>query len=249
MTLSKLSHPNSVSVFDFGEIDGVLFVAMEFLRGTTLSARRGTTALTPDEAASLMATLARAMHHAHSLGILHRDLKPDNVMITEDGTPKIVDWGLALEIGDVVDAPATLDRTILGTPAYMAPEQARGEIDKMGPAADVYALGATLYQMLTGQPPFRGRSTADVLRDVCHSAPVPPSKHNRAVPRDLESICMKCLEKEPGRRYQTAADLADDLERFRERLARREASPGIWGRLQRLVSLNRWTGLPRRDDR
>src|SRR5262249_40456313 len=144
--LSRLSHRNFVSVFDTGEIDDASFIAMEFLQGPTLSSRMRDAPFTPDEAAHLMATLARAMHHAHSLGIIHRDLKPANVILTEDGTPKIVDLGLALEIGEVRETASWSEPgMIVGTPAYMAPEQARGEIDKIGPATDVYSLGAMLY--------------------------------------------------------------------------------------------------------
>ena len=231
--LSRLSHPNFVSVFETGVIDGVSFIAMELLQGRELSSLLREGPLTIDEAASLVAILARAIHHAHSRGIVHRDLKPGNVIITRDGTPKILDLGLALEIGDRNDARVTSEPTIVGTIAYMAPEQACGEIGRIGPAADVYSLGAMLYEILTGRRPFRGASPVDTLRDVVSSAPVPPSKHNQAIPRDLETICLKCLEKEPGRRYQTAAGLAADLERF----CKHRGTSGFWGRFRHLYSL------------
>jgi serine/threonine-protein kinase len=234
--LSRLAHPNFLSVFDIGEVDGVIFIATEFLRGSTLSHRMKGRPLTPDEAAGLLAIVARAMDHAHSLGIVHRDLKPANIMLTEEGTLKILDLGLALEVGET---RAKYPSYVVGTPAYMAPEQARGEIGEIGPAADIYALGATLYDILVGQPPFRGVSTVQIIHDVLNSPPERPSKHNPAIPRELEAICLKCLEKEPGKRYRTAADLAADLELFRERWARRGAASGLWGRLRRLISPGR----------
>jgi serine/threonine protein kinase len=248
-TLSRLHHPNFVSVLEFDETAAVPFIVTELLEGSTLAFRIHEKPLEPDEAARLMAKLARAIHHAHTLGIIHRDLKPSNIILTEDGTPKIIDFGLAREIGRADESDAeTRAEAIVGTVAFMAPEQARGEVDRIGPASDIYSLGVTLYQILTGTLPFRG-PILEILQDVQKAVPVAPSKHNRAIPRDLEAICLKCLEKDPGRRYRTAAELADDLERFCERRALGAATPGFWDQLRRLCSLNRSPGEARRDVR
>src|SRR5262249_39976340 len=166
------------------------------------------------QAAALLATLAEAMHAAHQGGIVHRDLKPANILFTPDGTPKVTDFGLArrLEGG----AGLTLSGVPLGTPSYMAPEQARGQTRAIGPAVDVYALGAILYELLTGRPPFQGETPAETVLQVIQQEPVPPARLNAKVPRDLETICVKCLHKEPARRYASAAALANDLRRFGE---------------------------------
>jgi tetratricopeptide (TPR) repeat protein/tRNA A-37 threonylcarbamoyl transferase component Bud32 len=209
-TVARLKHPNIVSVYDFGSHDGKPYFSLEYLEGGSLADRLGGEPQPPAAAAQTLETLARAVHAAHELGIVHRDLKPANVLLAADGTPKIVDFGLAKQ-GDV-GLTATGD--ILGTPSYMAPEQATGATKAVGPAADIYALGAILYELLTGRPPFKGATVWDTVQMVVDAAPVAPSQFQPKVPRDLETICLKCLQKEPHRRYPSALALADDLHRF-----------------------------------
>src|SRR5436305_3081760 len=165
----------------------------------------------PKEAATLIETLAPAMQAAHAKGIIHRDLKPAIVLLAEDGTPKVTDFGLAKKLGE---AGQTVSGAILGTPSYMAPEQAAGQGRAVGPAADVYALGAVLYECLTGRPPFRAATALDTVMQVVREEPVPPSRLVPRLPRDLETVCLKCLRKDPAHRYPSAAALADDLGRF-----------------------------------
>jgi WD40 repeat protein/predicted Ser/Thr protein kinase len=207
-----LSHPNIVRVYEVGETEGRPYFAQEYLEGDSLDRRLAATPQAPRASAQIVETLARAMQSAHEHHVIHRDLKPANVLFTADGAPKITDFGLAKRL----DVPAALTPTaaVLGTPSYMAPEQARGHSRDVGPAADIYALGAVLYELLTGRPPFLAATLLDTLLLVIDAEPVPPGRLQPKVPRDLETICLKCLEKEPARRYGSAGALADDLNRF-----------------------------------
>jgi WD40 repeat protein len=209
--VARLQHPNIVQVFEVGEHQGLPFLALEFCSGGGLEKKLNSTPLPPKEAAALSEALARAMHAAHQAHVVHRDLKPANVLLAADGTPKVTDFGLAKKLDDVGQ---TASGAVMGTPSYMAPEQAGGKSKDIGPAADVYALGAILYECLTGRPPFKAATSLDTLMQVVADEPVPPSQLQPRTPRDLETICLKCLRKDPARRYATALDLAEDLRRY-----------------------------------
>lgn len=211
--LSRMQHPNLVYVYEVGEHAGQPFIALEFVDGGDLDDKLAGKPQPPFEAAKLAETLARAMHAAHQKGIVHRDLKPGNVLLTSEGTPKITDFGLVRR-QDSGGKPQTQTGIIMGTPNYMAPEQASGSNELIGPKTDVYALGAMLYEFLTGRPPFMADDGWDTILQVVSDEPVPPSHLNHKVPWDLETICLKCLEKEPDRRYESAEALAEDLGRF-----------------------------------
>jgi WD40 repeat protein len=210
--VAHLQHANIVQIYEVGEQDGLPFFSLEFVDGGSLAGKLAGQPQPAPSAAAMVALLARAMHHAHLQGIVHRDLKPANVLLMADGTPKITDFGLAKQL-DGKEGP-TVSGSIMGTPSYMAPEQASGQRAAQGPAADVYALGAILYEMLTGRPPFQADTPMDTLLQVVRDETLPPSRIRHRVPRDLETICLKCLEKDPRRRYASAEALADDLSRF-----------------------------------
>ncbi len=210
--VARLRHPNVVQVFDVGESQGQPFVSLELLEGGSLEARNGGNPQPETDSATLVATLARAIASAHDLGIVHRDLKPANVLFSRDNVPKITDFGLAKRLDE--DDGQTQSGQVMGSPSFMAPEQARGEAREIGPGADIYSLGAILYEMLTGRPPFKGETPIETLHQVIRIEPVAPSKLRPGLSRDLETICLKCLGKESSKRYPTADGLADDLDRF-----------------------------------
>ena len=209
--VARLNHPNIVQIHEVGEADGCPFLALEYLPGGSL-AERVRQPLPAAEAAVLVRTLAVAMHHAHQRGIVHRDLKPVNVLFTEDGTVKITDFGLAKHLGE--RTARTKTGSVLGTPGYMAPEQAAGQVDRVGTPSDVYSLGAILYHLLTARAPFGDESSVDTLLRVVHEEPVTPHRLRPQLPRDLETVCLKAMAKEAARRYASAQELADDLGRF-----------------------------------
>jgi WD40 repeat protein len=211
LSQAQLAHEAIVSVHEVDEIDGIPFIVRDFVRGITLAESIRVRRPTHRETARLLAELADALHYAHEKGVVHRDVKPRNVMIDENGRPHLVDFGLAKR--ESCEIPITLEGQVLGTPAYMPPEQARGEHRKVDRRSDVYSLGVVCYELLTGELPFRG-NTRMLLDQVLHDEPRPPRKLNDQIPRDLETICLKAMAKEPAARYQTARDLASDLRRF-----------------------------------
>ena len=193
--VAQLQHPNIVQVHEVGEHEGKPFFSMEFCPGGGLDRKLQGTPLPPAEAARLVETLARAVHAAHQQNVIHRDLKPANVLLGADGTPKVTDFGLAKRLD--ADKMLSLTGQVLGTPSYMPPEQAAGKTLQVGPAADIYALGAILYECLTGRPPFKAASAIETLLQVVRDDPVPPRRLQSKTPRDLETICLKALAKEP----------------------------------------------------
>lgn len=216
--VARLQHPHIVQIHEIGEWRGgdmstpLPYFSLEFVDGGSLDRKLGGVPQPPRQAAEMVGILSRAMHAAHQQGIVHRDLKPANVLLAADGTPKITDFGLAKQLDD--NSGQTRSGAIMGTPSYMAPEQAAGRIRDIGPASDVYALGAILYEMLTGRPPFRGETPMDTVIQVVGDEPVPPSRLVPKLSLDLETICLKCLQKESRKRYETAESLSDDLRRY-----------------------------------
>jgi serine/threonine-protein kinase len=228
--VARLQHPNIVQIYEVGEHDGLPYFSLEYCAGGSLASRLGDAPLAAAEAAGLVATLARAVHAAHQAGIVHRDLKPANVLLNADGVPKITDFGLAKDLAGA--GQHTPSGAILGTPSYMAPEQAGSQSKEIGAATDVYALGAILYELLTGRPPFREDTPLDTLVQVLEGEPTLPRRLNPGLPAELELICLKCLEKAPGQRYRSASALADDLERFLQGETVEARPRGPWQRLR-----------------
>ncbi len=210
VAVARLNHPHVVQVYEIGECQGLPYFAMEYCEGGSLDKHLDGTPWQPDRAAALIETLAGAVHAAHGAGVVHRDLKPGNVLLSADGTLKVTDFGLAKRL-DVEGQTRT--GVMMGTPSYMAPEQA-GQAKDVGPAADVYALGAILYELLTGRPPFKGATDYDTILQVVSDEPVPVRRLQPKAPKDLETVCHKCLEKDPRKRYASAAALGEDLRRF-----------------------------------
>lgn len=209
---ANLQHPNIVAIHEVGQQAGLHYFSMDFVEGMDLAAFIKTARPSARDSAKLVQTLAEAIHFAHQRGTLHRDLKPHNVLVDAAGQPRISDFGLA----KLTQRGSELTRTgeVMGSPSYMAPEQACGRQDLIGPASDVYSLGAVFYELLTGQPPFKCDTPVATLRKVIEENPVAPARLNVQTPRDLETICLKCLEKKPERRYPSARELAEELGRF-----------------------------------
>jgi serine/threonine protein kinase len=205
---ASLQHPNIVAIHEVGEHDGQPFFSMDYVEGRDLASLASEQPLSAERAAAYLKTIAKAVHYAHQHGILHRDLKPSNILIDQFDQPRITDFGLAKRLTSesaVCNPQSAIDLTlpgqVLGSPNYLPPEQAQGRQDQCGPASDVYSLGAVLYHLLTARPPFMGGVLAEVLKAVTQDEPVSPRRLNSEVPRDLETICLKCLEKEVHRRY------------------------------------------------
>lgn len=222
---ARMQHPNIVPIYEVGSWEGHAYFTMAFVEGPPLQSHVDAHDLTAQQAAERVMTIARAVHYAHQQGVIHRDLKPDNILLDAAGQPMLTDFGLAKWHRD----GTLLTRTgqVLGTPHYMSPEQATGRGDA-GPAADIYALGAILYALLTGGPPHSGDSPAEVLQNVITCDPDPPREVNSDIPVPLEAICMRCLECEPTDRYASAAELADELLRFLDGQATRTRPDSLW---------------------
>jgi tRNA A-37 threonylcarbamoyl transferase component Bud32 len=233
---ARLHHPNIIQVYEVGQSGQSPYFTQEFATGGTLSSKIAKQMLSHAETAQVMHSLAAAVAYAHSRQIVHRDLKPLNILIDENGNPKIADFGLARRMED--QSHLTQDGTILGTPSYMAPEQASGNSNAIGPLSDVYSLGAILYELLTGRPPFKGATVWEVIQQVRSAEPVPPSQLQAGVPADLETICLKCLQKSPDKRYESAQLLADDIQRHIRNEPILARPIGQWERILRLCKRN-----------
>jgi serine/threonine-protein kinase len=230
---ANLQHPNIVAIHEVGEHDGQRYFSMDYIEGKELAGLVREGPLPAKRAAAYVKTIAEAIHYAHGKGVLHRDLKPSNILIDAGDQLRVTDFGLAKKQTD--PSGLTLSGAVIGTPAYMSPEQAAGKSKDVGPSSDVYSLGAILYCLLTARPPFVGEAMHDTLVQVLEAEPIPPRLLNRSVPRDLEAICLKCLEKSPTRRYPTAQALADELHRFQNGEPVQAGKDSAGSRLLRLL--------------
>jgi len=240
-TAARLQHPGIVAIHEIGEHEGCQFFSMDYVAGSTLADMVREQPLSPERAARYMKTIAEAIHYAHQKGVLHRDLKPSNVLVDEHDQPRVTDFGLAKWLEN--KSELTVTGQVLGSPSFMPPEQAGGKETPVGPYSDIYSLGALLYHLLTGRPPFVADTPTATLRMVAETEPVSPRLLNSGVPRDLETICLKCLEKDPQRRYGTAQEVAEELGRFlrdepiRARPASRAEKVGRWCRQNRALAM------------
>ena len=228
---ASLRHPHIVAIHEAGEIEGQHFYSMDFVEGRSLAEVLREHALPARQAAAYVRTVAEAIHYAHEQGVLHRDLKPSNILIDSQDVPRVADFGLAKVLQG--EAEVTVTGQVMGSPSYMAPEQAAGRSREVDARTDVYALGAILYELLSGRPPFKAETSLETLKLVVDNEPVAPRLLNPRLPRDLETICLKCLEKEPGRRYASAQLLAEELGRFLRQEPILARPPGATGRLWR----------------
>jgi len=209
---ASLNHPNIVTIYEIGEVDGRHFFSMEYVPGDSLADMVRERPLSPRRAANYISGVCEAVHLAHDNGILHRDIKPANVLVNKKDIPLVTDFGLAKQVHE--KSGMTMEGSVLGTPSYMPPEQARGNLDEVDTRSDIYAIGATLYQLLTGNPPFAAASVYETIRQVLNKEPADPQERNPDIPQDLATICMKCLQKSPDKRYQSALELQEELQRF-----------------------------------
>src|SRR5881398_1969869 len=233
---ARLEHPSIVPIYEVGEREGSCYFSMKFIEGGQLDEVIKRAPMSIRQAAELIAKVARTVHYAHEHGILHRDIKPGNILLDAKGEPLLTDFGLAR----LVEAESTITGTleVLGTPSYMAPEQAVGETRKLTSATDVYGLGAVLYQLLTGQPPFAGGTTYETIRLLRDTEPRQPRLLNPKIDRDLSTICLKCLEKDPRRRYSSALALSEDLERWLKHEPIRARRSGVFTRGKKWLRRN-----------
>ena len=233
---AQLNHVNIVKVYDYGEHDKIPYIAMEFIQGGTLAEQCQSGPLPPKQTAMHFKKIAEALDLAHRRDVLHRDLKPANILIDQNDEPKVTDFGLAKLSAS--ESEVTRSDQLMGTPSYMSPEQARADQNEIGPLSDVYSLGATLYFCLTGSPPFQGATWVDTLRLVGEKDPVPPRELNSSIPKDLETICLKCLEKDPTKRLRSGQELSDELTRFLNNKPIRSRPPDLWERLRKWCQRN-----------
>ncbi len=230
--VAAVQHAGIVQVYEVGATGDRPYFALEYCPGGSLAQRLADAPLSPRESAEVVEHVARAVHAAHAKGIIHRDLKPANILFAADGTPKVTDFGLARRADLDTDTALTRTGAVMGTPSYMAPEQARGS-RAVGPVTDVYALGAVLYECLTGRPPFLAATALDTVLHAVHDDPLSPARLQPKVPRDLETVCLKCLQKDPGKRYPSAAAVAEDLERYLDGRPMLARPVSVWERARK----------------